>query len=115
VDLSLVSRTKWRSESKRRARQTPTGTRYYLAEEDLADLSAAAKLALNVIGGASVIASAEDDRYAIASGQFATAYAAAKNQEQLTDFRSNPSRGAGLDGALGPVTAQSHGELHRGS
>jgi hypothetical protein len=63
--------------SKRQAQRTPTGTRYVIPEAELAALTSAAKRALVAIGGASALASTEGERYSIASGQFATAYAAA--------------------------------------
>ena len=63
--------------SKRQAHRTPTGTRYVIPEAELNALSSAAQRALVAIGGASALASTEGERYSIASGQFATAYAAA--------------------------------------
>jgi hypothetical protein len=68
--------------SKRQALQIPTGIRYVIPDAELETLSSAAKRALVAIGGASALASAEGDRYSIASGQFARAYAAAVSRAE---------------------------------
>ena len=63
--------------SKRQELRTPTSTRYVLPKAEVDSLTPAAKRALVAIGGAGALASAEGERYSIASGQFARAYAAA--------------------------------------
>jgi hypothetical protein len=67
--------------SMRQTIQTPSGPRHSIPKAALADLSPVIKHALQVVGGAHVLASVEEERLPIVVGQFATAYAAAFSME----------------------------------
>lgn len=69
----------------RKTRQTiptPNGNRYTIAKSEIEALPPAASRALMAIGGAQVIASADENRFSILISQFATAYAGAIAEEK---------------------------------
>jgi hypothetical protein len=67
--------------SKRRFVPAAIGGRYQIPKCTIEALSSPSRRALMAIGGADVIASAEDVRLSMILGQFATAYASATNAE----------------------------------